>query len=87
MATKNLHDEIQAILLGYLEDHPNALDTATGIQQWWLMRRVSQYSVDRVQSALDQLVDAGFIQTVVLDDGRPAYGLCRDSRMQETMNS
>jgi Fe2+ or Zn2+ uptake regulation protein len=87
MATRNLHGEIQAILLGYLEDHPNALDTATGIQQWWLMRRVSQYSVDRVQRALDQLVEAGFIQTVVLDDGRSAYGLCGDSQIQGTMNS
>jgi Fe2+ or Zn2+ uptake regulation protein len=87
MTTRNLHTEIQALLLGYLEDHPNALDTATGIQQWWLMRRVSQYSVDRVQRALDQLVEAGFIQTVVLDDGRSAYGLCGDSQMHEAMNS
>ena len=87
MTTNNLHTEIQAILLGYLEDHPNALDTAAGIQQWWLTRRLSQYSVDRVQSALDQLVETGFIQAVVLDDGRSAYGLCGESQMHEVMNS
>jgi Fe2+ or Zn2+ uptake regulation protein len=87
MTTRNLHSEIQAVLLGYLEDHPNALDTATGIQQWWLMRRVSQYSVDCVQSALDQLVEAGFIKTVVLEDGQSAYGICGDSQMHEAMNS
>ena len=87
MTTRNLHTEIQALLLGYLEDHPNALDTAAGIQQWWLIRRVSQYSVDRVQRAVDQLVEAGFMQTVVLDDGRSAYGLCGDSDVRRTMHS
>jgi hypothetical protein len=45
-----------------------------------------------VQSALDQLVETGFIQAVVLDDGRSAYGLCGDSElsgegpMPEAMN-
>ncbi len=87
MTTRNLHTEIQGLLLGYLEDHPNALDTAAGIQQWWLIRRVSEYSVDRVQRALDQLVEAGFMQTVVLDDGRSAYGLCGDSDVRRAMHS
>ncbi len=87
MTTNNLHTEIQAILLGYLEDHPEALDTAAGIQQWWLLRRVSQYSVDRVQRALDQLVETGFIQAVALDDGRSAYGLCGESDVRDAMHS
>ena len=87
MTAKNLDTEIQTILLGYLEDHPNALDTAAGIQQWWLMRRVSQYSVNRVQCALDQLVETGFIQTVVLKDGQSAYGLCGESQMSEAIES
>ena len=87
MMTNNLHTEIQAILLGYLEDHPNALDTAAGIQQWWLTRRISQYSVDRVQSALDQLVETGFVQAVVLAGGRSADGLCGESQRHEGMNS
>ncbi len=87
MTTNNLHTEIQAILLGYLEDHPNALDTAVGIQQWWLTRRIGQYSVDRVQRALDQLVETGFIHAVVLDDGRSAYGLCGQSDVRGAMHS
>jgi Fe2+ or Zn2+ uptake regulation protein len=88
MTTKNLlHTEIQTILLGYLEDHPGALDTAAGIQQWWLWRRVGQYSVDRVERALDHLVAAGFIQTVALDDGQAAYGLCGKTELREVMHS
>jgi Fe2+ or Zn2+ uptake regulation protein len=87
MTTNNLHAEIQTILLGYLEDHPKALDTAAGIQQWWLLRRISQYSVDRVQRALDQLVETGFIQAVVLGDGQSAYGLCGQSDVRGAMHS
>jgi len=87
MTTNNLHTEIQTILLGYLEDHPNALDTAAGIQQWWLTRRLGQYSVDRVQRALDQLVETGFIQAVVLGDGKSAYGLCGESDVRGAMHS
>ena len=87
MSANKLQTEIQAILLGYLEEHPNALDTAAGIQQWWLLRRVGQYSVDRVQRALDQLVATGFVQTVVLDDGQSAYGLRSECQMPERMHS
>jgi Fe2+ or Zn2+ uptake regulation protein len=87
MTKTNLQTEIQAILLGYLEENPNALDTAAGIQQWWLLRRLSQYSVDRVQSALEELTEAGFIKSVVLDDGQAAYGLCQGDGMPQAMHS
>ena len=87
MADMKLSAEIQSILLGYLEEHPKAVDTVSGVQQWWLLRRLSQYSLDRVQGALDQLVQTGFIEAVVLDDGQTAYGLCNEIGMQEQMQS
>jgi len=70
--------EIQSEVLGYLEDHPHAFDTVDGIRQWWLLRRLAQYSTDRVQIAIDQLVETGFIETRLLDDGRCAYCCCTD---------
>ena len=68
--------EIQSEVLGYLEDHPDAFDTVDGIRQWWLLRRLAQYSTDRVQTAIDQLVETGFIETRLLDDGQCAYCRC-----------
>jgi Fe2+ or Zn2+ uptake regulation protein len=87
MSTSKLQAEIQAILLGYLEEHPKAEDTLSGIQEWWLLRRMGQYSPECVQRAVEQLVEAGFIQTVRLDDGRAAYGLRRGSGFEGQMHS
>jgi len=75
---KKILTDIQSEVLGYLEDHPDASDTVDGIRQWWLLRRLAQYSTDRVQAALDQLITAGFIETRQLDDGRCAYFRCAD---------
>ena len=73
---KQILTEIQSEVLGYLEDHPDAFDTVDGIRHWWLLRRLAKYSTDRVQTAIDQLVATGFIETHLLDDGQRAYGRC-----------
>jgi hypothetical protein len=75
---KTLLTDIQSEVLGYLEEHPDAFDTVEGIRQWWLLRRLAKYSTDRVQTAIDQLVETGFIETRLLDDGRCAYCRCAD---------
>ncbi len=79
MATpKQMLTDIQSDVLGYLEEHPDAFDTVDGIRHWWLLRRLAQYSIDRVQTALDQLVASGSIAIHLLDDGQRAYGRCAD---------
>ena len=72
-----LLSDIQYEVLGYLNEHPEACDTVEGISQWWLLRRLAQYSTDRVQAAIDQLVANGFIEARLLDDGQCAY--CRST--------
>ena len=44
------------LILKYVEQHPNAKDTAAGIAEWW----VRQPS-DLVESALELLMDLGFV--------------------------
>ncbi|MGR8932251.1 MAG: hypothetical protein ACU836_16605 [Gammaproteobacteria bacterium] len=49
---RRIADEI----LNYLEDHPNAADTAEGIAKWWLSRQRFEESAALVQQALNYLV-------------------------------
>ncbi|MBT8440571.1 MAG: hypothetical protein KJO91_12635 [Gammaproteobacteria bacterium] len=65
--------DIQAELLGYLDEHPEAADSLDAIQQWWILQRVYRYSRATIQCALDQLVKARLVERKVLADGRKVY--------------
>lgn len=69
----DLLSDIQFQVLSYLEHRPDAADTAEGIRQWWLLHQIAQLSKERVQKALDQLVDQNLIESCVLDDGRNIF--------------
>ena len=65
--------EIKTEVLGYLEEHPDAADSVEAIQQWWLLQRVSRFSRERIQKALDQLVEAHLVDRRRLSDGHEVY--------------
>lgn len=46
-------------ILDYLEQHPQATDTARGIYAWWLRDRDPSLSEGLVIKALQRLVDEG----------------------------
>ncbi len=69
----NILTDIQAEVLGYLEENPTATDTVEGIRQWWLMQRMAKYSAERVQTALKQLKDSSLIGTQQLDNGSEVF--------------
>jgi hypothetical protein len=46
-------------IVGYLESHPDACDTAEGVR-WWLDD--PEVSVEDVASALDELVSKGHVE-------------------------
>jgi hypothetical protein len=37
MDTSRSGEEVAEAILGYLAQHPQAMDTADGIAQWWIM--------------------------------------------------
>jgi Fe2+ or Zn2+ uptake regulation protein len=73
----NILTEIQAEILGYLENHPDAADTVEGIRQWWLMNRIAEYSHDRVQTALNQLQEARLVESRRLGNERLVFAKTR----------
>jgi hypothetical protein len=48
-------------ILRYLDEHPDAADTADGVRAWWLLEQVFKESVGDVQDALDLLVSRGIV--------------------------
>ena len=57
----------------YLAIHPDAADSAEGIQRWWLASTLTEESLDRVRAALDELAAAGRVTRRVLPDGGVVY--------------
>ena len=57
----------------YLEAHPNAADNADGILRWWLARQRYQESMQKVEQALELLLQQGTIRKRVLIDGQVLY--------------
>jgi hypothetical protein len=66
-------NEIKREVLGYLDEHPDAADSVEAIQQWWLLQRVSRYSRERIQEALDEMVKEHLIECHQLNDGHEVY--------------
>ena len=57
----------------YLEDHPNASDTLSGVCDWWLASTGEPLGLDVVQAALDRLVDSGGIEARPVPGGSVIY--------------
>ena len=76
---QNTVTEIQAEVLGYLDEHPEAADSVEAIQRWWLLQRIARYSRSLVQQALDGLVVAQRVERRVLGDGREVYARARQT--------
>ena len=64
-----LRDEI----LKYLGTHPQAADTVEGIANWWLPRQRYEEDIQKVQQALDGLVERGLVAKTTLANGTILY--------------
>ena len=53
---------LRALVLGYLNDHPTAMDTLDGIAEWWILRQQIEIEVRRVSAVLATLVHEGVLE-------------------------
>ena len=60
----NAADDVQlrALVLGYLDDHPTAMDTLDGIAEWWVLRQQIEIEVRRVSRVLSVMVQDGVLE-------------------------
>jgi hypothetical protein len=53
---------LRELVLGYLDEHPTAMDTLDGIAEWWIRRQQIEIEVRRVSSVLQSLVQQGVLE-------------------------
>ena len=53
---------LRALVLGYLDEHPTAMDTLDGIAEWWIRRQQIEIEVRRVSAVLESLVNQGVLE-------------------------
>ncbi|MGQ0537706.1 MAG: hypothetical protein ACT4R6_02060 [Gemmatimonadaceae bacterium] len=67
---------LRDLILGYLREHPLAMDSLQGIADWWIPRYQVRVDVERVAEALAELQQMGLVERAG-DAQRPLYRLPR----------
>jgi Fe2+ or Zn2+ uptake regulation protein len=57
-------EEVAEAILGYLAEHPQAMDTVEGIAQWWIMRQQVRVTATTVARVLRELTERGLLQEI-----------------------
>jgi hypothetical protein len=55
---------LEEAVIGYLAEHPHAMDTLDGIAEWWIQRQRVRVDVTELSRALERLVGRGALQRV-----------------------
>lgn len=72
-------DQVEIAIVRYLLERPEALDTAEGIQRWWLPPS-GQYSSEAVKTALERLTSRNLLSVWSSPSTKPVYGLPSSQR-------
>ena len=75
------HNDVVAwVILGYLFSHPDAKDTAEGVEKWWLNGQEINVNARVVRGSLDYLVRLGWLVSSNRKGSEMVYGLNGDRR-------
>ena len=79
-------DAIEKMILSYLEQNPDAVDTVEGITRFWMLRENAEIAMAKVSRTLDKLVKKGRIKVFQSLDGTLFYKLKKDHpRTEQTV--
>jgi Fe2+ or Zn2+ uptake regulation protein len=56
--------QVAEAVLAYLVEHPDAMDTAGGVAEWWVMRQRVRGDVETVSRVLRALVERGVLEEI-----------------------
>jgi hypothetical protein len=73
-------DAVAWLILGYLCSHPDAKDTAEGVEKWWLNGQEINVNASVVRGSLDYLVRLGWLVSSDRQGSGMVYGLNGDRR-------
>jgi len=74
----NSNDVVAWLILGYLCSHPDAKDTAEGVEKWWLNGKGINVDAKVVRASLDYLVRLGWLVSRERNGSGMVYGLNGD---------
>jgi Fe2+ or Zn2+ uptake regulation protein len=66
---REIRPELEAAVRHYLAEHPEAMDTAEGIAEWWLMQERIRVDVEALIRTLQRLTDQGVLEKIGIGDG------------------
>jgi hypothetical protein len=74
------HDIVAWLILGYLSRHPDAKDTAEGVEKWWLSAKGIDVDAKAVRISLEYLVRLGWLVSSQRMGTGMVFGLNGDRR-------
>jgi hypothetical protein len=57
-------DYLARVILAYLAEHPQAMDTIEGIAEWWIRRQEVRTLVENVTEIVQRLTQAGVLEEI-----------------------
>ncbi len=57
-------DGVAEAILGYIAEHPHAMDTVEGIAEWWLTRQAIRVNVVLLTRVLHRLTESGLLEEI-----------------------
>ncbi len=57
-------DHLARVILDYLTEHPQAMDTVEGIAEWWVRRQEIRSLVENVTQTVRRLTEAGVLEQI-----------------------